>query len=64
MTVSEFCHACRKMQISIERRYPSGTEFVCQVCGHQIDFLHDEEDEEPEDAGSHYEEEDFEDFQA
>lgn len=41
----ELCPHCRKVTPSRTVRHASGTEFLCTVCGAQVDFLHDEEAE-------------------
>jgi hypothetical protein len=43
----ELCLRCGKVTPSKVVCHASGTEFLCAVCGNQVDFLHDEEDDEP-----------------
>ena len=40
--MSEHCNHCERLTETISKQHPSGTEFLCAVCGHQQDFLHDE----------------------
>lgn len=45
--LNDFCTRCQSTTPSKVVQHPSGTEFLCAVCGSQVDFLHaDEPDEE------------------
>lgn len=46
---AEFCNRCQKVTPSRVVYHDCGTEFLCAVCGWQVDFLHND-DGPPEDC--------------
>lgn len=49
MQATEFCFRCQKVTPSRSVQHASGKEFLCAVCGWQVDFLHDDLPDEPDD---------------
>lgn len=44
--LTEFCQRCQRVTPSTMTRHQNGTEFNCQTCGYQVDYLID--DDEPD----------------
>jgi transcription elongation factor Elf1 len=40
--MSEHCNHCERLTETVTKQHATGTEFLCAVCGHQQDFLHDD----------------------
>lgn len=41
--MKELCYRCNEETPCTVVHHPSGTEWLCAVCGWQVDFMHDEE---------------------
>ena len=50
--MSEFCSQCNEVTKSRVVEHPSGTEWLCAVCGYQVDFMDSGDDEASEPVGS------------
>ena len=45
----EYCFRCKQDQPTRSISHPSGTEWVCAICGWQVDFMHNEDEPDRED---------------
>jgi DNA-directed RNA polymerase subunit RPC12/RpoP len=52
--MQEFCIRCNRVTPSVTRSHASGTEYLCSICGNQVDFEIDDdyEDDDSEPVGS------------